>query len=78
VSNAKAGWALVTPASSPDELRSAPARTWTPTEVARAWDVRVNTVRKLLAAGELGFIRVGDLIKIRSADLATFHERHQR
>ena len=44
-------------------------------QVADRWVCSVRHVYDLIASGQLGHIRVGNLIRVRAADIAAYEER---
>lgn len=58
---------------------TAPQRSYfTPREVMLALQLSESTVRKLLRSGELGSVRIGQIYRISTDDLALFLDQRHR
>ncbi len=53
-----------------------PARPYTPKSLAELWQMKVETVRRRIAEGELKAFRVGRALRIPRAEVAEFEERN--
>lgn len=68
----------LTPCSRPEDLRAAPALSWSPDEVAASWHVSPKTVRKLIRNSQLGAVGIGSALRVTSGQIADYLDKMTR